>query len=667
MKELNETLLAAQKEASRTPYVTLTVWNKMAGAVNPKYERLYTGSEPDGCHALAIAADGSLIRLRVTPPEDNKRLYRERVANPGPGAGFGQWVDTGRYDVLAVAACTLGNTVSVFWIEGDRSVYYQKSLDNGASWGTPEFIGSTASSLASGIAAAYKSNGDIAVFFTDTETLYLIKFESGEWQPLASWDKETGNLSGLSCLYDGDWDLLVTGRDTDGNYKLWPLAYGDGGNFPAGTWSELKELVSATSSGDYEFVQPFMAKADVTHCYFVEKFSGAASYSRPFTSHTIPGSKFLDNLWREPLPFNLSSEYGLAVAYHSGYLWLTCPSGVWRANIIEDALDLSADILSLKEEFASGESKLTVELTNGDGRYGAPGQGNLSILNTGCALELGLGYITSDGAATGMTITFQLDAFEHVSGGGKASLILHASGGWERLTEWRAHHQFRWNKSENEASVKDIISFILARAGISLQVKSASATIGGFFPDFTVHSGDTGGEIMRKLLTFVPDVLAMERNTAYLVNPQISDTAVYAYGTGHAVWEGRYVQGCLDVSHVQVEGRDAVSGEPLITDSFEWAEIERGLERILQVRDGNIGTVAEVEARGEAYLRKAEIQRVSGVVRVPLNCGEELYDVIEITDSRAGLTSAKRRVLGISVLYDTRKGLYEQKLYLGAV
>ena len=74
-----------------------------------------------------------------------------------------------------------------------------------------------------------------------------------------------------------------------------------------------------------------------------------------------------------------------------------------------------------------------------------------------------------------------------------------------------------------------------------------------------------------------------------------------------------------------------------------------------------------MEARGEAYLRKAEIQRVSGVVRVPLNCGEELYDVIEITDSRAGLTSAKRRVLGISVLYDTRKGLYEQKLYLGAV
>lgn len=667
MKTLSSTLLTTQKEASRRPYVTLTVRNKVNGVVNPKYERLYTGTEPDGCHALTIPADGSLIRLRVTPPEDNKKLYRQRVVNPGPGAGFGEWQDTGRYDVLAVTACALGNTVSLFWIEGDRSVYHQKSLDNGASWGTPELIASTATALASGITAAFKENGDIAVFFTDMERLYLVCYSDGEWQPLTYWDKTTGNLSGVSCIYDGDWNLLVTGRDADGSYRLWSLVYGDGGDVPVGTWSNPKEMAVATSSGDYEYSQPFMAKVDVTRGFYVEKYSGIEPYSRPFTSHTIPGSKFVDNRWREPLPFNLLSEYGLAIAYHDDCLWLSSPFGVWRAEVGEESLELSADITALKEELGENDSKLTVELANGDGRYNLPGQGNLSILTIGSELEVGLGYVTASGAETGVSLIFQLNALEHTSAGGKASLILHASGGWERLNEWRAHHQFRWNKTVNEASVKDMVAFILARAGIPLEIESESATLAGFFPDFTVHSGDTGSEIMRKFLSFVPDTLVMEGNRAYLVNPQPPDSPVYAYGLSHVILDGRYVQGSMEISRLQVEGRNAASGEAIITDSFDWEEIGRGLERILQIQDRNIGSVEEAEARGDAYLRKAQIQSVSGVIRVPLNCGQELYDVIEITSSLAGLAAAKRRVIGIAALYEPRRGLYEQKLYLGAV
>ena len=667
MKTLSSTLLAAQKSASRSPYITLKARNRVAGAINPKYERLYAGSEPDGSHALAIAGDGSLIRFRVTPAADNKRLLHHRVVSPGPGSDFGTWVDTGRYDVLAVAAGTLGNNVSLFWIEGDRSVYHQKSTDNGASWQTPELIAAAATALASGITAAYKGNGDIAVFFTDTDTIYLVKYAGGAWQPATTWDKTTGNLSGASCIYDGDWNLLVTGRDTDGNYKLWSLVCGDGGDVPAGTWSALKEVATATSGGDYEYRVPFMAKAGVTRCFFVEKFSGSQAYSRPFTSCTIPESKFFVNHWREPLPFNLSSEYGLAMAYRGDYLWLVSPSGVWRADISEDALDLSADILSLKEEFNESESRLTVELTNSDGRYASPGQGSLSLLDTGCELEIGLGYKTSGGAETGLAHCFRLDAFEHTAGSGKASLILHASGRWESLNVWRAHHQFRWNKSGDEASVKDIIAFILARAGIQLEVKSESATTGNFFPDFTIHPGDRGDEILRRLLSFVPDVLCFEGNRACLIHPQSSDSNVYAYGNGHSIFEGKYLNRGFEANHVQVEGYDESSGEPIIVNTFAWPEIESGRERMLRVQDKNLGTVAEAGTRGDAYLRKAESGSISGVIKVSLNCGQELYDVIEITDSLAGLATAKRRVVGISALYDTRKGLYEQKLYLGAV
>ena len=39
------------------------------------------------------------------------------------------------------------------------------------------------------------------------------QYQSGQWQTKAAWDKTTGALSGVAAVYDGDWNLLVTGRD----------------------------------------------------------------------------------------------------------------------------------------------------------------------------------------------------------------------------------------------------------------------------------------------------------------------------------------------------------------------------------------------------------------------------------------------------------------------
>ena len=79
------------------------------------------------------------------------------------------------------------------------------------------------------------------------------------------------------------------------------------------------------------------------------------------------------------------------------------------------------------------------------------------------------------------------------------------------------------------------------------------------------------------------------------------------------------------------------------------------------------GSFLCVELRGEAYLREAEIESVGGSLLVPVNCGQQLYDVIDITDSRVGLSDVKKRVLGLTLIHDTRRGEYEQRLFLGAV
>ena len=59
---------------------------------------------------------------------------------------------------------------------------------------------------------------------------------------------------------------------------------------------------------------------------------------------------------------------------------------------------------------------------------------------------------------------------------------------------------------------------------------------------------------------------------------------------------------------------------------------------------------------------------MSGEITVPVNCGQELYDVVEVTDSGAGLADARRRVLGLSLRYSTgERPSYEQRITLGTV
>ncbi|MDD5082721.1 MAG: hypothetical protein PHU08_05040, partial [Dehalococcoidales bacterium] len=354
MRSLTPTLLTAQKESSRIPYVKVEASNRIAGVVRLDWERLYTGVEDDYFHALTIPGDGSLIRVRVTPPADSRKLYRQRVADPGPESDFSQWTYCNQYDVVIVASCSLGAEVSIFWIKSDRAIYRIKSIDNGVNWGGPELIDYSPTTAIYGIAAAYKPDGGLTLFFADQSTLYVKKHVAGQWQDKAAWDKNAGDLSGVAAIFDGDWCLFVTGKDSSGNFKLWSLVYGDGGEVAAGTWSALKEFASAPASAGFEFHRAFMDKPDVCRCFFIEKFTGTQAYNRPFWSHSVLGTGFTDSLWREPVPFSLSSEYGLAIAHYGDYGWLSTPGGVWRAGLAAPSLDLTADALALRLDLGEG-------------------------------------------------------------------------------------------------------------------------------------------------------------------------------------------------------------------------------------------------------------------------------------------------------------------------
>ncbi len=667
MRTLSSTLLAAQKAPRGTPYIKVEAKDRIAGLVRLDWSRLYTGSEDDYFHGVTIPGDGSLVRTRITLPADSRKLYRQRVASPGPLSDYSSWTYANELDCVVVAVASQGSEVSIVWLKSNKDIRRIKSTDNGATWGNTEIVGTTPTSAIYGVAAAYKPNGDLAIFYADASTLYVKKHVGGSWQSSSGWGKSTGDLSGVAAVYDGDWNLLVTGKDTGGNFKLWSLVYGDGGDVAAGTWSSLRELASAPSGGDFEYGAPFVAKPDEHRAFYVEKFAGSQSYDRPFWSYTVPGFDYTDSLWREPVPFNLSSEYGLAIAHSGSYCWLTDPAGVWRAQLTEQSLDVTGDVVAAELETRPGGGGVTVELRNDTGQYASPGSGTLAVLHTGCRLEVSLGYVTTSGNESSAGPAFQLESYEHVSAGGKASLVLHAVDGWRLLAAWQARHQFRWNKSASDLAVKDLLAFVLGRAGIKLTVNSQSSVATGYYPDFTISPGRRGDEIVRRLLSFVPDVIFIEGDTAYLVNPQTSDSSAYSYGSAHVIFEGNYLNAAWGVNRVRVEGYDTAGAAPILVDSYDWTEIDRIEDRLALVEDQNIGTVAEAGARGSAHLREADIASFGGTLIVPPNCGQQLYDVIDISDPRAGLSTAKRRVVGIVIGYRPDLGDYRQRLSLADV
>ena len=141
MRTLSPSLLTAQQKANRKPYLKLEARNNLCGSVNLRWERLYSGTEADSIHAAAVPADGSLIRLRVTPAGDNRKLYRQRVTDPGPASDFSQWTYLNVYGVMAVASCALNSEVSLFWVKSNGEISRIKSTDNGTTWSVHDYPG----------------------------------------------------------------------------------------------------------------------------------------------------------------------------------------------------------------------------------------------------------------------------------------------------------------------------------------------------------------------------------------------------------------------------------------------------------------------------------------------------------------------------------------------
>ncbi len=668
MRTLSSTLLQAQKSASRLPYLKVEVRERVAGITRLSWELLYQGSEPDYFHGAAMPGDGSLVRIRVEPNAEVtlRKVWKQRVANPGPSSDFSTWSriapDDWGFDAKVVA---LESEVSAFHIGGDasnnpRRVYQASSNDYGETFSGWQLVIEHSADVEH-IAATYKSNGDLLLLFADAAgQVYAMKKPSGSgWGSASAWTNSLSTISGISVYHEGDWNVVVSGSNAQSESGVWICIYGDGYSQSVGVWSALAELTIASAGSDVEFQFPSLSSPDVFRTFFVEKYSGVSSYSRPFWSHSLGSAEFSSNLWREPIPFDLVSSYGLALTYHGSYAWLSAPFGVWRAVLSPASVDVTEDVLSAVVTAGPNSGKARIELRNDDGRYQGIGAGSYAAICHGSEVLISPGYHTTAGVEVSSGLAYWIEGWEYVSKGAEATFVLHAEDGWGLLQHWKARRQFSW--ASGSKNVFQLLTFIFARAGLEFSALSNSSEMVNHYPAFTIHPGESGASAVRKLLGMVPDVLFFRGHYGYIIKPLASDSSVYSYGTDHALWKGSYGELAPSANRVQV------FGEGVISEDFDWAGVAEVYDRLHQVHDVNLDTAGKAQSRAQAELRCQEMAASDGEILVPVNCGQELYDVIDITDSRAGLDGEKRRVLGLSLRYSAREGRYEQRIELGGV
>jgi hypothetical protein len=512
------------------------------------------------------------------------------------------------------------------------------------------------------LGACTKSTNLALVLYSNGTTLYRRRLSGGSWEAAAAWSNSLALITGVACVYDNDWDVIITGTEaTTTRPGVWTCLLGDGYSAAVDSWTALNELIVAESDSEIAYKFPTTAKPDCFKCFFVEDYDGSEAYSRPYWSHAPGSVDWISNLWREPVPFNLSSNYGVALCWKSPGVWLTRPDGVWHADYTAANCDVTASVLSIQCVAKESRGDISIVLRNDDGRFDNIGvSGSYEMIKLGAEIKFSPGYVTTSGNEVSTGLAHWIDHYEFVSRGALSVLVLHGIDSWGLLERWKARRQFSW--SSGDKNVFQLLHFVLSRAGLEFSALGGSSSVcTDLKPEFTINPGESGKTVVRRLMAMIPDALWFRGEKGYITYIQNTDSSDYNYGIDHDVLEGKYRTSCSETNRAQVTGDD------VFTEDFDWDSIDLIYDSIAHDHDLTLDTTTRAHARGDVILRESEVGDAESFILVPLNCGQEIYDVVTITDQRAPISSDKWRVLGLDHTYQAQKGIYTLKIAIGGL
>jgi len=611
----------------------------------------------------------------------------------------------------AIAAC--GAKVYIFYKNTSNVLWKYYSHDYGDTWSNAQLV-SYADVLSMAATWWLGSNPQSP---TPTVVCFALKSDEINGIVLDTSDQSSSqhthsevthpllNTYGIGATFDSFWPaclIVFAAKESDTPYNFYGLYRTQFNN----TYHFLafQNFLLAPEGEDitYEYPDCHLPQSPAPSPYetvritAVEKFTGTTAYTRPLACHLVKDDAFSSATFTEPKPHPViasgatQSQYGLRIMSTSDYWWLSRPDGVWQApRPAGDPLDLTPDILSLTQRLGARDwglapslQSLVLELDNSRGQYATPGSGSLAALKKRSELVLKLGYKTSAGSEAVEVGRYWIDAWEYssvslrgASRSNLSTLTLYCLDGHALSDRWTARYHSTWGQGLFPGyTVWQILHTLLCRWGIRLWNKSGvpqSSAINNFYPTFSLQPGTGGDAAVRRLLSFVPDGLIYEGRNAWTKDLQADEASCYSYDViasgawqSHPILSGEYSHH-VHASRARAIGRDD-SDNRILEETLNFELLELGIDILRQDYDPNLQSATRTQERADAILRKESLRAERGNLIVPVNCGQELYDVITVTDERCGISEEKYRVMTIETEYDRRQGRYEQKLTLGA-
>lgn len=549
------------------------------------------------------------------------------------------------------------------------SVYYATSDDGGQTWSAWTDTGMVSDANGQ-VAVAYKDADNWAIFYTRGSQLYCREYRAGVWQAESSSAFTFTSITGLAATHAIDYNLLIAGLDADSQPGLWASGFGCGFDYDLGVWGAPAPIVTHASTESYEYLYPKLRYIDTWRLAVVQHYTATTERYVQMVSYMAGLPNWLAHNWREPFPQDHSDQYGIALCHSSTHAIKTAPDGIWVDDLTVTTWDVSNDVIELfQEEYPERpRSRVKVVLNNTGNKYGG-------FDKMGYEIEIGWGYTTASGNEYSNAPHFWVTGWRFISPpwfplrafwpqGVLGTLEITAEGVWDLLNRWRTPRPIHWEAGQK--TILQMFTHILGKAGIGYSPDSSSPAASNFKPEVTLPAGTSGLAAIKKIRKWVDDVFKQRQAQVVSLYPQPDDEPVYTYnniyGISHLLFRGRYDTGAWDPNRAEVWG------DTVMEQDFEFPQIQQVEDRLSRVTTPNYPDATRAAERAAIELRKGQMLHAKGGwVQVCVNCGQEPYDVVTLTDTTAGINAQTFRVLGITTHYRKLNWFFTQTLQLGEV
>jgi len=266
----------------------------------------------------------------------------------------------------------------------------------------------------------------------------------------------------------------------------------------------------------------------------------------------------------------------------------------------------------------------------------------------GAWLQIGYGCYTSSGKDYSETPRLWVKDQQLVSKEGTLYTMLHCEGMWASLQEidliTKGEPPYYNGQYEEEYTIFDTIEAILAVGDITLLAigDQSDGIIDDFCPKIWINESpfENPADVVYRLIAMTKSFLRPKADMKMEVRfPQSSDDVDEHYHSDstHYFYEYREVNKVVIPNHIVVYGN--ASGDPddwdvIMAESRDEESIGLYKEVTRHHIAEDISTQTDADNRASAIMTRLIFEKLSGKLTIPHDCRVELYDRVNIYDSR---------------------------------